>query len=99
MQKFGSTGIQEMLDETVFKVLGFKAIFPAGVSKLADQYGNVLPDCFLLPADATALDFAFKLHSDIGGNFIKAIDVKTRQLVGKDTVLKHRDAIEIAFAK
>ena len=99
LKKIGSTGIQQALDETVFAVLGYKAIFPAGVNKLADQYGNVLPDCFLLPGEATALDFAFKLHSDIGNNFIKAINVKTKQLVGKDTVLKHRDAIEIAFAK
>ncbi len=99
LKKFGSTGVQQILDETVFGVLGYKAIFPAGVNKLADQHGNVLPDCFLLPANATALDFAFKLHSDIGNNFIKAIDVKTKQLVGKDHMLKHRDAIEIAFAK
>lgn len=99
LRKFGSTGVQQTLDETVFGILGYKAIFPAGVNKLEDQHGNVLPDCFLLPSDATALDFAFKLHSDIGNNFIKAVDVKTRQLVGKDHVLKHRDAIEIAFSK
>jgi len=99
LQKFGSTGVQQALDETVFGVLGYKAIFPAGVNKLADQHGNVLPDCFLLPSDATALDFAFKLHSDIGNNFIKAIDVKTKQLIGKDHVLKSGDAVEIAFAK
>ena len=99
LEKFGSTGVQQTLDEIVFGVLQYKAIFPAGVNKLEDQHGNVLPDCFLLPGDATALDFAFKLHSDIGNNFIKAIDVKTKQLVGKDHVLKHRDAIEIAFAK
>ncbi|MFH1056249.1 MAG: redox-regulated ATPase YchF [Candidatus Micrarchaeota archaeon] len=99
LQKTDSTGIQDILDQTVFQVLGYKAIFPAGVSKLADQYGNILPDCFLLPGDATALDFAFKLHSDIGNNFIKAIDVKTKQLIGKEHVLKHRDAVEIAFSK
>ncbi|HLC38255.1 MAG TPA: redox-regulated ATPase YchF [Candidatus Norongarragalinales archaeon] len=99
LQKYGSTGVQQILDETVFGLLEYKAIFPAGVSKLADQHGNILPDCFLMPGDATALDFAFKLHSDIGNNFIKAIDVKTRQLIGKEHVLKHRDAVEIAFAK
>jgi hypothetical protein len=97
--KYGSTGIQNVLDETVFNLLGYKAIFPAGVNKLADSQGNILPDCFLLPGNATALDFAFKLHSDIGNNFIKAVNAKTKQLVGKDYVLKHRDAIEIAFAK
>ncbi|MFH0835549.1 MAG: redox-regulated ATPase YchF [Candidatus Micrarchaeota archaeon] len=99
LEKFGSTGVQAILDETVFGVLGYKAIFPAGATKLADQHGNILPDCFLMPGNATALDFAFKLHSDIGNNFIKAVDARTKQLVGKDHVLKHRDALEIAFQK
>lgn len=95
LTKLEGTGVQKLLDYTVFNVLKYKAIFPAGTKNLADQYGNVLPDCFLMPPEATALDFAFKLHSDIGNGFIKAVDVKTRQLIGKDVVLKNRDAIEI----
>ena len=66
------------------------------MNKLSDQHGNVLPDCFLMPRNSTALDFAFKLHTDIGNNFIKAIDVKARRPVGKDHLLKHRDVVEIA---
>ncbi|VVB70708.1 Ribosome-binding ATPase YchF [uncultured archaeon] len=95
LAKLDGTGVQKILDYAVFNVLQYKAIFPAGTKNLADQYGNVLPDCFLMPPEATALDFAFKLHSDIGNGFIKAIDVKTRQLIGKDTILKNRDAVEI----
>ena len=48
---------------------------------------------------STVLDFAFKLHTDIGNGFIKAIDVKTKQLKGKDTELMDGDVIEIAFKK
>jgi len=94
LDKFGSAGIQDVLDKSVFDLLKYIAIFPAG-SKLADSKGNVLPDCFLLPNKTTALDFAYSLHTDIGDKFIKAIDVRTKQPVGKDYPLKHRDGIEI----
>ena len=92
--EFG-TGVQEILDETVFKLLKHIAVFPAGAHKLADSKGNILPDCFLVPQGTTALDFAFKLHTDLGNNFIKAINARTKQAVGKDHPLNHRDGIEI----
>jgi (p)ppGpp synthase/HD superfamily hydrolase len=44
---------------------------------------------------STALDFAYRLHSDIGKNFVKAIDVRTKRAVGKDYELKHMDGFEI----
>ncbi|MDO8634083.1 MAG: redox-regulated ATPase YchF [archaeon] len=96
LQKSGSTGIQEVLDKTVFEVLQYIAVFPAG-GKLKDQHGNYIPDCFLIPSGSTALDFAFKLHTDIGNGFIRAIDSKTKMVVGREHVLKNRDAIEIVF--
>src|SRR3989338_2806797 len=99
LEKYGSTGIQNILDKAVFELLRYIAIFPGGVNKLADQHGNVIPDCFLMPPSSTAMDFAFKLHTDIGKNFIKAIDVKTKRPVGKDYLLKNRDVIEIATSK
>jgi len=94
LEKFGSTGVQEVLDKAVFDLLNYIAVFPAG-SKLADSKGNILPDCFLLPSGSTALDFAYHLHTDIGDKFVKAIDVRTKQPVGKDHALKNRDGIEI----
>jgi len=94
LHELKSTGVQQILNKVIFEVLGYIAIFPAG-SKLADSKGNVLPDCFLLPGGSTALDFAYSLHTDIGDGFVKAIDVRTKQAVGKDHVLKHRDGIEI----
>ncbi|MCK4649646.1 redox-regulated ATPase YchF [Candidatus Pacearchaeota archaeon] len=92
--EFGSTGVQEILDKAVFDVLKYIAVFPAG-SKLSDSKGNILPDCFLLPEGSTALDFAYSLHTDIGDKFVKAIDVRTKQPVGKNHPLKHRNGIEI----
>ena len=73
LKKFNNTGVQKILNTIVFDVLKYKEIFPGGLNNLKDKDGNVLPDCFLLPENSTALDFAFKLHTDIGKGFIKAI--------------------------
>lgn len=91
---YGSTGVQTVLNKIVFDLLGCVAIYPAG-SKLADNKGNILPDCFLMPAHSTALDFAYRLHSDIGRDFVKAIDIRTKKAVGKDYILKNGDGLEI----
>ena len=66
---------------------------------MEDSEGRRLPDCFLMPSKSTALDFAFKLHTDFGKNFIKAIDVRTKKAVGKDYLLKNRDVVEIITGK
>lgn len=99
LDKYNSTGVQEVLDTSVFKVLKYMPIFPAGANKLADKDGNILPDCFLLPEKSTALDFAFAVHSDLGNKFIKAILAKSKLMVGKDYELKPRDALEIVSGR
>ncbi len=99
LKKFGSTGVQDCINKAVFELLNYIAIYPGGVNKLADKDGNVLPDCFLLPEGSTALDFAYRLHTDFGKNFIRAIDVKTKMTVGKEHKLKHNDVIEIVCSK
>ncbi|MBS3079475.1 redox-regulated ATPase YchF [Candidatus Pacearchaeota archaeon] len=95
LKKYGSTGVQEVLNKVVFDLLKYIAVFPAGAHKLADSKGNILPDCFLLPEGSTALDFAYTVHTDLGKNFIRAINAKTKMAVGKDHVVKHRDGYEI----
>ena len=99
LKEFDSTGIQECLNKSIFDLLKYMAIFPGGMNNLKDSDGNVLPDCFLLKEDSTALEFAYKIHQDIGDNFIKAMDVKKRMPVGKEHKLKHRDVIEIMVKK
>ena len=93
------TGVQSVLNNVVFGLLKRKAIHPGGVGKLEDSNGNTLPDCFLMEEKATALDFAYRLHTDFGKNFIKAIDVRTKLPIGKDHVLKHLDIVEIMASK
>ncbi len=99
LQVFGSTGVQQVLDTAVFELLGYMAIFPGGVAKLEDKDGRCMPDCFLLQAGSTALDFAYKLHTDLGKNFICAKDVRTKRTVGKEHLLKHRDVVEIVSGR
>lgn len=94
MDEFGSTGVQEILNGVVFDILKYIAVFPAG-AKMEDSKGNVLPDCFLMPPNSTALDFAYRLHTDIGNKFVKAMNLKTKQAVGKDYIIKHLDGLEI----
>lgn len=89
------SGVQQCLNGAVFNLLRYIAIFPGGVNKLTDQYGRTLPDCFLMPPGTTALDFAYRLHTDFGKNFIKAIDVKRKLPIGKDHVLQTGDVVEI----
>jgi len=99
LEKFSSTGVQEVLDKAVFELLKCIAVFPVATSKLSDKDGRLLPDCHLVPENITALDFAFKIHTDIGSNFIKAVDLKTKNVIGKEHILKNRDVIEIVTSK
>lgn len=99
LEKIKGTGVQEVINQAVFKLLNRIAVYPVANSKLTDKDGNVLPDCFLVPKGITALEFAFKVHTDIGNNFVKAINLKTKQPVAKDSPLNNQDIIEIMTSK
>ena len=74
-------------------------IFRLFRNNLKDSEGRTIPDCYLMPENSTALDFAFRLHTDLGNNFIKAIDVRTKRVIGKEYKIKNRDMIEIVTKK
>ncbi|KYK25953.1 translation-associated GTPase [Euryarchaeota archaeon SM23-78] len=99
LAKFGGTGVQGVLNKAVFDLLNHIAVYPVANSKLTDKDGNVLPDCFLVPKGTNALEFAYKVHTDIGDNFVKAINLKTKQPVAKDAPLNNNDVIEIMTSK
>jgi len=64
-------------------------------SSWSDKSGNVLPDAFLIPEGSTALDLAYKIHTQIGEGFIRAIDARSHRVVGRDHVLSDGDVIRI----
>jgi len=99
LEKFGTTGVQQIINFIVFDALKQIAVYPVSNSRLTDKEGRILPDCFLVPEGTTALELAFKIHSTIGESFIKAIDHKTKQIIGKDYRLKNGDVIEIVSGK
>ncbi|MEM5766466.1 MAG: redox-regulated ATPase YchF [Candidatus Aenigmatarchaeota archaeon] len=100
IRKYGSTGVQDCLNKAVFDLLGYIVVYPVeDENKLCDKYGNILPDAFLMPKGSTALDLAFKIHTDIGEKFICAIDVRNKKRLGKDYMLKNNDIIKIVMAK
>ncbi len=99
LKKYNGTGAQQIINAAVFDLLKYVAIFPGGVNKLSDSEGRVLPDCFLMPSGTTALDFAYKLHTDFGKYFIRAIDVKKKMPIGKDHALNSGDVVEIVSGK
>lgn len=94
-----TTGVQQVLDGAVFNFLKHIVIYPVATNKLTDKDNNVLPDAFLVPKGTTALEFAYKIHTDIGDSFVKAVDMKTKQVIGKEHVLKNGDVVEIVTSK
>ena len=92
----GSTGVQACIENAVLDKLDMIAVYPVeDETHFTDGQGRVLPDAHLLPRDSTALDLAYKVHSDIGDSFIRAIDCKTKRIIGKDYELQDGDVIKI----
>lgn len=98
--KIMRTGVQFAINALVFKVLGYKFIYPVeDPDKLTDKKGNVLPDVFLLPRNATLRDLAYEIHSELGDNLIYGIDVRTEIRLPKNYVLHDRDVIHLVVGK
>jgi len=97
--KWIRTGVQFALNTTVFKLLGMNAVYPVeDETKFADGKGNVLPDTFLVPYNASVLDLAGEIHSDLAKTMIYAIDARTKIRLPTDYKLKDRDVVKIVAA-
>lgn len=100
LEEYGSTGIQECLNEAVFDVLDYIVVYPvADINKLTDKKKNVLPDAFLVKNGTTLKEFAFSVHSDIAEKFIGGLEAKTKCKLGADYILQNNDVVEILFQK
>ncbi|MEW6603875.1 MAG: redox-regulated ATPase YchF [Thermoproteota archaeon] len=99
IQKYGSTGVQEAINISCFKLLHMVEVYPVEDEfKLADKKGNVLPDVRLLPEGSTAKDLAHTVHADLAKGFLYAVDARTKQRIGADHKLKSGDVIKIVSA-
>ncbi|MEM2943557.1 MAG: redox-regulated ATPase YchF [Methanomassiliicoccales archaeon] len=101
MKKCGEgTGVQLCLEKAVFELLNMIVVYPVeDDNKLTDHDGNVLPDAYLVRRGSTARDLAYKVHTDLGENFVKAINARSHRVVGQDYILQDGDVITIVARK
>nr|AAF97355.1 Obg-like protein [Thermococcus zilligii AN1] len=96
LERFGSTGVQEVINRAVFELLKLIPVYPVqDENKLTDQFGNVLPHVYLLPKGSTPRDLAYKVHTDLGRTFLYAVNARTHRRVGDDYKLEFNDIIKI----
>jgi hypothetical protein len=97
--KWIQTGVQFAINTTVFKLMGMNTVYPVeDIEKLADRKGNVLPDVFLVPYDATVKELAAQVHSDLAKTMLYAIDARAKIRLPGDYKLKDRDVVKIVAA-
>ncbi|MEM2899242.1 MAG: redox-regulated ATPase YchF [Thermoplasmata archaeon] len=96
LSKNNGTGVQKCIEYAVFKMLDLIVVYPVeDEGKLTDKEGRVLPDAYLLKRGSVARDLAFKVHTDLGKNFIRAINARTKRTIGAEYELADGDVIKI----
>lgn len=96
----GTTGVQEAINTAYFKLLNMITVYPVeDVEHLTNHNGQVLPDVYLVPQGITARQFAYVIHTELGDNFIYAVNARDKKRIGEDAILKDREVISIVSAK
>lgn len=96
LEKYGGTGIQKALNSAVFDLLNRIVVYPVeDEHKYTDQKGNILPDAILVPKGSVPRELAYMVHSDIGDNFMHAVDARRNMRVASDYELEDNDIISI----
>lgn len=96
LDKYGSTGIQEALNTAIFDLLNMIVVYPVqDENKYTDQKGNVLPDGILIPKGSNPHELAYIVHTDIGDNFMFAVDARKKIRIASDAELSDGDIISI----
>ena len=96
INKYGSTGVQEIINTVCFDILGKIVVYPVEDEiGLKDKRGNVLPEAYLLNKGTTAKGLAAMVHKDLEKGFLFAIDARTKKRIGADHELSNNDIIKI----
>jgi ribosome-binding ATPase len=100
MKRWGSTGVQAALEKLVFGELRQIAVFPVeDEARWVDSKGRRLPDVLLVPAGTTAHAVAYRVHTDLGENFIRAIDGRTHRALAAEHPLTDGTVLRIVARK
>ena len=97
---WGSTGVQQALEAMVFERLHYIVVYPVeDETHWTDGQGRVLPDALLVPAGTTASAVAYRVHTDLGKNFIRAVDGRTHRAMAADHPVEPNAVIRIVARK
>lgn len=97
---FGTTGVQEAINAAYFKLLNCVVVYPVeDIEKLTNHKGEVLPDAYIVPYGTTVRQLAYRIHTELGDNFIYAVEAHEKKRLGESYILKNRDVISIVSAK
>ena len=98
--KHGSTGVQRAINNAYQNLLNMITVYPVeDIEHLSDHNGRVLPDVYLVPNGTTSKQFAYLIHTELGDNFIYAVDAREKRRIGEESILKDQDVISIISAK
>ena len=96
LSEAGGTGVAALLSRVLFGALNHVVVYPvADENTWKDGEERILPDAFVVPNGMEAKSLAYKVHSDLGDGFIKAIDGRTRRVVGAEHECGDNDVIKI----
>jgi ribosome-binding ATPase len=100
LRGWGSTGVQGALESMVFERLHQIVVYPVeDETHWTDGQGRVLPDALLVPAGTTASAVAYRVHTDLGRNFIRAIDGRTHRALAADHPVEPNSVLRIVARK
>lgn len=99
LSKWIQTGVQFALNTCTFKLLGMNVVYPVeDLKNLSDKEGNILPDAFLVPPEATVKELAAQIHTDLAKGLLYAIDARTGLRLPIEYKLRDRDIVHIVSA-
>lgn len=97
---WGGTGVQAALESMTFERLGLIVVYPVeDETHWTDGRGRVLPDALLVPAGTPARAVAYRVHTDLGEHFIRAIDGRTHRALAADHPLSPNAVVRIVAKK
>ncbi len=93
LERWGSTGVQEVLNRAVLSK--YVVVFPVrNEFRWTDSEGRVLPDAILVPRGSTVVDVAYAVHTDIGERLKTAVDARTKKMLPRDYRVETGDVIK-----
>ncbi len=100
LERWHTTGVQESLEALFFEEMRLLPVFPVeDEGRWTDGQDRVLPDVFLVPEGTTAREMAYRVHTDLGEGFIRAIDGRTHRALGADHPVERGQVVRIVSRK